>query len=280
MNKAPPARCRCSPRNDSCRDCICSRSGVGCNDSCGCSECYGNRITEDLIDELFGPPAEGKPHKLLPCFVTQLQKMPNRTFEQVTRDSVFNSLKVHINANCLQVDVDEGFASWFKKWDELEKSMSSSNDSQATLEDRKVELQQDLLRKGLTGSGCAEFFFSFCRESDGEDSWGDFPLMPLGDQVLPWGGRLANLGSGPMPWSNVLPPGHLVVHPAPELITQQQQPALLSGGWEQGNCTRHCPACRERVHWREWHCGVCNKCTYGITIPCHGCGGVSNSYHN
>lgn len=27
--------------------------------------------------------------------------------------------------------------------------------------------------------------------------------------------------------------------------------------------------CRD---WREWHCEECNKCTYGVTLPCENCG--------
>ncbi|CAF3717969.1 unnamed protein product [Rotaria sp. Silwood1] len=42
--------------------------------------------------------------------------------------------------------------------------------------------------------------------------------------------------------------------------------------FEQDNCTWHCVKCQECVDWREWHCG---ECTYGLTIPCSGCGGRS-----
>ena len=49
-------------------------------------------------------------------------------------------------------------------------------------------------------------------------------------------------------------------------------------GWEQDSCTHHCETCGECMDWREWHCAVCDKCTYGISIPCEGCGGVSDGY--
>ncbi|KAJ7183714.1 hypothetical protein C8R46DRAFT_1209867 [Mycena filopes] len=37
---------------------------------------------------------------------------------------------------------------------------------------------------------------------------------------------------------------------------------------EQGDCTQVCFVCRD---WREWHCKLCNKCTYGLTLPCGNC---------
>lgn len=51
------------------------------------------------------------------------------------------------------------------------------------------------------------------------------------------------------------------------------------GSWEQSDCTWHCPVCKECNDWREWHCGTCKKCTYGSSIPCEGCGGVSSTWH-
>lgn len=50
--------------------------------------------------------------------------------------------------------------------------------------------------------------------------------------------------------------------------------------WEQDSCTWHCKVCKECNDWREWHCKECKQCTYGISIPCEGCGGVSSSYHD
>ncbi|KAK3699620.1 hypothetical protein LTR37_016356 [Vermiconidia calcicola] len=38
--------------------------------------------------------------------------------------------------------------------------------------------------------------------------------------------------------------------------------------------------CKECGDWRDWHCKNCKRCTYGVSIPCEGCGGVSNSYHD
>ncbi|KAI1172798.1 hypothetical protein F4777DRAFT_488148 [Nemania sp. FL0916] len=53
----------------------------------------------------------------------------------------------------------------------------------------------------------------------------------------------------------------------------------LAGAWESSENTWHCPVCRECMDWREWHCGNCKKCAYGVSIPCDGCGGVSEMYH-
>jgi len=48
--------------------------------------------------------------------------------------------------------------------------------------------------------------------------------------------------------------------------------------WQQDSCTSHCEICGECNDWREWHCKVCNACTYGVSLPCEGCGGVSETY--
>lgn len=48
----------------------------------------------------------------------------------------------------------------------------------------------------------------------------------------------------------------------------------------QNDCAQHCSVCGECMDWREWHCGSCKKCSYGISLPCRGCGGVSNTYHS
>ena len=48
--------------------------------------------------------------------------------------------------------------------------------------------------------------------------------------------------------------------------------------WEQNSSTWHCRSCGSCKDWREWHCGRWNECTYGVSIPCEGCGGVSHSY--
>ena len=49
--------------------------------------------------------------------------------------------------------------------------------------------------------------------------------------------------------------------------------------WVQDDCTWHCRTCGECNDWREWHCGTCKKCTYGVSLPCQGCGGVSEMWH-
>ena len=36
--------------------------------------------------------------------------------------------------------------------------------------------------------------------------------------------------------------------------------------------TWHCLRCGSCRDWREWHCERCDTCTYGVTLPCDGCG--------
>ena len=38
-----------------------------------------------------------------------------------------------------------------------------------------------------------------------------------------------------------------------------------SGSW-------HCRICRRCRDWREWHGDTCNRCTYGVSLPCERCG--------
>jgi len=52
-----------------------------------------------------------------------------------------------------------------------------------------------------------------------------------------------------------------------------------SGYWVQDNTTSHRGRCGKCKDWREWHCKKCNRCNYGISIPCDGCGGVSDMYY-
>ena len=56
--------------------------------------------------------------------------------------------------------------------------------------------------------------------------------------------------------------------------------SLCRGQWVEDHCTWHCRVCGECNDWREWHCGKCDKWTYGVSIPCEGCGGVSDSYND
>ncbi|KAI1179689.1 hypothetical protein F4777DRAFT_574996 [Nemania sp. FL0916] len=51
------------------------------------------------------------------------------------------------------------------------------------------------------------------------------------------------------------------------------------GSWQHGQQVWHCRDCGSCGELQEWHCGKCAKCTYGRAIPCIGCGGVSDSYH-
>jgi hypothetical protein len=57
------------------------------------------------------------------------------------------------------------------------------------------------------------------------------------------------------------------------------RPTGKFGAWMETNNAWHCSGCGECMEWREWHCGRCNKCTYGVSVACQGCGGVSNMYH-
>jgi hypothetical protein len=56
--------------------------------------------------------------------------------------------------------------------------------------------------------------------------------------------------------------------------------SFCGGAWVQDTNARHCASCDDCMDWREWHCKKCNKCTYGLSIPCGGCGGVSDMYDN
>ncbi|CAD6442920.1 cce0648c-b097-42e2-b6e1-e502cac62b8c [Sclerotinia trifoliorum] len=56
--------------------------------------------------------------------------------------------------------------------------------------------------------------------------------------------------------------------------------SFCSGAWEESRSTDHCPICDECNDWRDWHCIDCGKCQFGISMPCEGCDGVSNGYHD
>ncbi|KAI0102211.1 hypothetical protein GGR51DRAFT_550657 [Nemania sp. FL0031] len=233
--RPPPKRCRCRAQLTSCRDCVCSKAGIGCNETCACRDACGNRITQARMDEFFGKTANGEPHALHPCFVTQLQKIPDTTFDQLTRDSLFFCLKEKLLEELTEFDND--LKDWQEKWDEFETMSSDPTADHTLLGNRKVELQHTLLGMGLLRARHYQYFFSFCRGGGGWGGWGY---------------------SG---------------------ARRFEQP-ILNGSWVQDNCTWHCPVCRECNDWREWHCRTCNKCTYGVSIPCSGCGGVSNMYHS
>ncbi|KAI0153248.1 hypothetical protein GGR57DRAFT_149977 [Xylariaceae sp. FL1272] len=51
------------------------------------------------------------------------------------------------------------------------------------------------------------------------------------------------------------------------------------GSWQQDALMWHCQDCANCNERREWHCKNCNNCTFGLAVPCGGCGGVSSSYH-
>ncbi|TRX89332.1 hypothetical protein FHL15_009769 [Xylaria flabelliformis] len=223
-NTPPPKRCRCRSQSNSCRSCACSKAGISCNESCGCGDGCGNRITRMNMNDLFGRNADGTAHKLHPCFVTQLQKMPDETFERLTLDNLFRYLKRELRPGL--AEFNEDIKNWQEMWDEFEAMSSDYTGDQLLLSSRKVELQRMLLRMGLLSSeDCDLYFFSFCRGGGG---WGGLGAGRLGD-----------------------------------LDIELEQLVLGGGRWEQVDSTWHCPICRECNDWRDWHCATCNKCTYG-----------------
>jgi len=54
--------------------------------------------------------------------------------------------------------------------------------------------------------------------------------------------------------------------------------SFCRGCWVEDRCNWHCRTCGECQDWRDWHCSTCRKCTYGVSIPCEGCDGVSETY--
>ena len=47
---------------------------------------------------------------------------------------------------------------------------------------------------------------------------------------------------------------------------------------EQTSTTWHCTDCRECRDWRYWHCDNCNGCSYGVSLPCDGCGDTKYNF--
>lgn len=41
----------------------------------------------------------------------------------------------------------------------------------------------------------------------------------------------------------------------------------------------HCKVCGTCSDWNSWHCFRCKKCTYGVLMPCEGCGGVTEMFN-
>ncbi|KAI1424994.1 hypothetical protein F5Y12DRAFT_714655 [Xylaria sp. FL1777] len=238
-NKPHPNRCRCRAQSKSCRNCGCSKAGIGCNDSCGCRGACGNRITKANMDDFFGRSFNGKPHKLHPCFITALQQMPDTFFEQLTRDNLFLSLKRAMRPGLAGYDQD--IREWQEKWNEFRTVSSHYGRNHPALDDRRAELQRELLCIGLLGTHNYDHFFSFCKGGGGRDDSGDAGLEG---------------------WEDIASSERLI----------------LEGSWQQGECTWHCSACGECNDWRQWHCGTCKKCTYGMGIPCGRCSGVSSAY--
>ena len=52
---------------------------------------------------------------------------------------------------------------------------------------------------------------------------------------------------------------------ADEILEDADEP----GGFNP--CTHWCTKCKSFKDWREWHCAGCNKCQYGVTLPCETC---------
>jgi hypothetical protein len=56
--------------------------------------------------------------------------------------------------------------------------------------------------------------------------------------------------------------------------------SFCQGYWVQDDCTWHCRICKECGEWRDWHCRECNASTYGVSLPCDGCGGGGSLLYN
>ncbi|KAI0419491.1 hypothetical protein F5X98DRAFT_335233 [Xylaria grammica] len=175
-----PSRCRCRAQAKSCRNCGCSKAGIGCNETCGCRDACGNRISRANLADFFGGNVDGEPHRLGPCFVTQLQKMPDEAFEQLTRENLFLWLKRELIPELAEYDKD--IREWQEKWDELETMSSGRTGNRLQLHDRRAELQRALLRMGLLQTYSYNYFFSFCRGGGrwGEDIADSVQLFPGG----------------------------------------------------------------------------------------------------
>ncbi|KAI1131777.1 hypothetical protein F5Y10DRAFT_45390 [Nemania abortiva] len=162
--KKTPSRCRCRAREGSCRNCSCSKAGIGCNESCGCRDACDNnfnRFTQAHVDDWFGRSADGRPHKLPPCFVTELQLAPGWTFGQLTRNNLFKPLLRALHPELMENDQD--IRKWKDQWDGLESMSKDPACDRALLCHRIVEMQRELLRMGILGPTSAGHFFSFCK---------------------------------------------------------------------------------------------------------------------
>ncbi|RWA10477.1 hypothetical protein EKO27_g4637 [Xylaria grammica] len=136
------------------RDAIVTEAGIGCNETCGCRGACGNRISRANLDDFFGGNVDGEPHRLGPCFVTQLQKMPDEAFERLTRENLFLWLKRELIPELAEYDKD--IREWQEKWDELETTSSGRTENHLQLRDHRAELQRALLREaGDGGTGKA-----------------------------------------------------------------------------------------------------------------------------
>ncbi len=63
----------------------------------------------------------------------------------------------------------------------------------------------------------------------------------------------------------------LIGYECPECIEVYSYSLCWNDVVQQGN-TWHCEVCGTCRDWREWHCEECRRCTYGVTLPCEGCG--------
>ncbi|KAI0967576.1 hypothetical protein F4678DRAFT_465177 [Xylaria arbuscula] len=163
LSRNKPDRCRCRSQSNRCRNCGCSKAGIGCNQSCGCGDTCDNRLTHLNIDDLFGKSEDEEPHSLHPCFVTFVQNMPDATFRRLTRENLFLCLEGRLSLPKL-ADYDTKIRDWARQWVSLEEIPFDFNTS-LQLDERRVELQRMLLRMGLIGGrNLAPHFFSFCRQ--------------------------------------------------------------------------------------------------------------------
>ncbi|KAI0198320.1 hypothetical protein F4808DRAFT_436606 [Astrocystis sublimbata] len=196
-------------------------------------------------------------------------------FQRLTRDDLFLCLRRALGSE--MPEFSTRIEIWKGKWDKFEAIPSDrTSDHPPPSADQKAELQRELLRIGLLDDGgSCSYFFSFCFGGGG-NSGNDF------------GGFLSGLSAvyaGGSPTTGGFPGGGggfgFPRSREQDRIPRSELEQLgLGGAWVDDNSTSHCPVCRECADWREWHCKTCKKCTYGLSLPCQGCGGVSNMYHS
>ncbi|CAG8975793.1 hypothetical protein HYALB_00008234 [Hymenoscyphus albidus] len=234
--------------------CKCVYFGAGCSKGCTCAGCI-NPLHN--LSTLFGVPEV----RAQPCLISYLQSfMPKGS----------NKVKAHANIDKLL---------------------------------RKPEFKKDLILHVL-GHRPPEFIPNYRVRTEEEPPRIGFILGPLTDARFE---DYADMGfddeKGFPAWKKAWKGLQASSNPSPEEQDALLNDLLLAGlgvasrprettlfkyfdhycsfcmrSWQDDGNTSHCRTCGECMNWREWHCKVCNICTYGASIPCEGCGGVSDTY--